>query len=336
MRRFVCQICCAEVSFPASECPNCGTGLGYFPADADLLPLIAVGSVAYTAPTSPLVPVVSWRCLNHAWGCNWMLPADRGEVWCESCRLTRGRPDESSIDAVVAWSEAERVKRRLIVQLRTLGLPIHAPAEGTTDGVVFDLVYLPDSKGVTGHRPGLVTLDLREVDGRYREAARIQFAEADRTLLGHLRHEIGHHYFDLLVVRPGAIDEFRTLFGDERADYTSALERHYERLGEPVADEFISAYAAAHPSEDWAEAFTHYLHLRDGLETADAFEIEHPRSRPEPFPAMLARWRRITAAVNEINVGLGHASPYPFDIGPRVEPKLAFVHRSLLQRSVEV
>ena len=192
---------------------------------------------------------------------------------------------------------------------------------------MFDLVYLPESQGVTGHRPGVVTIDLREVDDRFREAARVYFGEPDRTVLGHLRHEIGHHFWPLLVQHTGAIDEFRVLFGDERVDYQSALERHYEQLGRPVPDSHVSGYATAHPSEDWAETFAHYLHLRDGLETVEAFGFDRPTAHPDSLPSMLQRWHRVTSAVNEINLGLGHSRPYPFDLSPVVETKIEFVHR---------
>lgn len=327
MRRFSCQVCGAEASFVSSECDTCGTALGFFPADGELRQLQAMHTAGYNAPG--LGDSVWWRCLNFAWGCNWVVPADTGAVWCASCRLTRGRPDDSSIDAVLAWSTTEQAKRRLIFQLWTLHLPIGGATPDGGRDVVFDLVYLPDSEGVTGHRPGVVTIDLREVDDRFREAARLYFGEPDRTVLGHLRHEIGHHYWNVLVDRTGAVDESRAVFGDERVDYRSALERHYEHLGRPVPDTHISGYATAHPSEDWAETFAHYLHLRDGLETVDAFGFDRPAAQPESLPSMLRRWHRVSSAVNEINLGLGHPRPYPFVITPAVETKLEFVHRQV-------
>jgi hypothetical protein len=327
MRRFSCPVCGAEVSFVSSECDNCGTALGFFPADGELRKLQSMHTVGYNTPATG--DAVWWRCLNFAWGCNWVVEADTGTVWCESCRLTRGRPDDSSIDAVLAWSTTEQAKRRLIFQLWTVGLPIGLPTSQTGEGVVFDLVYLPDSEGVTGHRPGVVTIDLREVDDRFREAARLYFGEPDRTVLGHLRHEIGHHYFFSLVERLGAIDEFRSLFGDDRIDYRLALERHYQNMGRPVPDTHISSYATAHPSEDWAETFAHYLLLRDGLETVDAFGFDRPSAHVDTLSSMLRRWHRVTGAVNEINLGLGHPRPYPFVITPMVETKLDFVHRQV-------
>jgi hypothetical protein len=333
MRRFSCPVCGAEVSFDSSECETCGTALGFFPADGEIRQIQSMHTAGYTVPGrgGQRNDEVWWRCLNFAWGCNWMVPAETGAVWCESCRLTRGRPDESSIDAVLAWSTTEQAKRRLIFQLWTLRLPIGLPSADNADGVVFDLVYLPDSEGVTGHRPGVVTFDLREVDDRFREAARLHFGEPDRTVLGHLRHEIGHHFWITLVDHAGDHERFRALFGDERIDYSSALERHYQNLGRPVPDTHVSAYATAHPSEDWAETFAHYLHLRDGLETVAAFGFERQVAPTESMSSMLQRWHRVTRAVNEINLGLGHPRAYPFVITPAVQAKLEYVHQRVQQ-----
>jgi hypothetical protein len=345
VRRFTCKVCGATARFESTACARCRTELGIVPPQLDLLPLERVDEVSYalTDARSPAAPPAAdrwWRCLNHAWGCNWMLPADSGDVWCDSCRLTRGRPDESDVDVVVAWSEVERAKRRLLLQLTTLGLPIATGGPGRADSVVFDLVHLPDSPGVTGHRPGVVTIDLREVDDGFRERARRFFGEPSRTVIGHLRHEIGHHFFGLLVERTGSTDEFRALFGDERADYADALSGHYERLDPtdapvPIPPTHVSHYATVHPSEDWAETFAHYLHLHDGLETADEFALEGTGGGlpafdpPHPFPAMVERWKRITAALNEMNLGLGQREPYPFEITDPVERKLAFVHERI-------
>lgn len=340
MRRFTCGVCGAHAEFTSQSCDTCTTALGFVPALGDLRPLTAVTDIAYALVIGPGHDHTGdagwWRCLNAAWGCNWVLPADSGDVWCASCRLTRGRPDESSPDAVSAWSAAEAAKRQLVAQLLSLGLSV--------DGVVFDLVHLPDSRGVTGHRPGVVTLDLREVDDAFREGARLHFGEPDRTVLGHLRHEIGHHYFDVLVAREGRGDEFRSLFGDERADYGAALTDHYDQHdpvegAEPVPDTHISTYATVHPSEDWAECFAHYLHLRDGLETADAFGLMPGNAQPagstsaDPFVEMIRRWRHLAPAINQLNRGLGHRAPYPYAITAPVEAKLAFVHDMIARRS---
>jgi hypothetical protein len=51
----------------------------------------------------------------------------------------------------------------------------------------------------------------------------VNLHEPYRTLLGHLRHESGHYYWDRLVLGASREDAFRALFGDERQDYSAAL-----------------------------------------------------------------------------------------------------------------
>ena len=56
------------------------------------------------------------------------------------------------------------------------------------------------------------------------------------------------------------------------------VERYY-RDGPPAdwQERFVSAYATAHPWEDFAETWAHYLHILDTVETANAFGL---RLRP--------------------------------------------------------
>ena len=125
---------------------------------------------------------------------------------------------------------------------------------------------------MTGHADGVITLDLREVDDVHRTRMRDQLHEPYRTVLGHFRHEIGHFYQPSLMA--GREDEVRALFGDERADYQAALDRHYaEGAPEDWEQSFVSAYATMHPWEDWAETFAHFLHIRDLMQTAAAWRL---------------------------------------------------------------
>jgi len=74
-----------------------------------------------------------------------------------------------------------------------------------------------------------------------------------------------------LVEQTAWITECRELFGDERASYSDAIDRHY-REGAPEGWEasYISEYATMHPWEDFADSFAHYLHITDSLNTAAA------------------------------------------------------------------
>jgi hypothetical protein len=56
---------------------------------------------------------------------------------------------------------------------------------------------------------------------------RVKLGEPYRTILGHLRHEIGHYYQNVLIQDDETWARCRDLFGDERASYQEALTRHY-------------------------------------------------------------------------------------------------------------
>src|SRR6185436_16462484 len=103
---------------------------------------------------------------------------------------------------------------------------------------------------MTGHSAGIITLNVAEAHAAFRENMREKLGEAYRTVLGHLRHAIGHYYWDRLVAGAPALVTFRTLFGDERQDYDQAIRRHYgEGPKRDWAESFISAYATMHPWE---------------------------------------------------------------------------------------
>src|SRR5262249_32573826 len=127
-------------------------------------------------------------------------------------------------------------------------------------------------------------INIAEADDAERERRRLGLGEPFRTLLGHMRHESGHYYWDRLIKDSAHSAGFRELFGDESADYGAALRAHYEQ-GAPLdwQSRFGSAYASAHTWEDWAETWAHYLHIVDALETAaENGLVLKPRRRDEP------------------------------------------------------
>jgi hypothetical protein len=238
-------------------------------------------------------------------------------------------------------------KRRLVFQLGELNLPLSPrdPIQGT--GVAFDLLSSSETKVLTGHNNGVITLDLAEADSEHREGLRLQLSEPYRTLLGHFRHEIGHYYWPLLVYEPDVLSACRNLFGDDRQDYAAAVARHYETSGTDDfswREEHISRYATMHPYEDWAETFAHYLHILDTLQTAESFGLGtvttqefstrltrrkgvHP-TRPDgstSFDDVIAHWLELSYALNQINRSMGQPDLYPFVLAPTALRKLAFV-----------
>jgi hypothetical protein len=190
----------------------------------------------------------------------------------------------------------------------------------------------------------VITIDLAESDDARRERRRQQLAEPYRTMLGHLRHELGHYFQPFLVPGEQGWERCRALFGDERDDYDAALEHHYAR-GTPTEweERFVSAYATMHPWEDWAETFAHYLHIRDTLQTATEYgvTVHGPRAvtadrslkaNPQPhagersFSELLENWLPLTYALNAVNRSMGRDDLYPFTLAPPVIDKLSFVH----------
>jgi hypothetical protein len=144
-------------------------------------------------------------------------------------------------------------------------------------------------------------------------------------LLGHFRHEIAHYYWGRLVADSAKLDEFRQIFGDERADYTQALQRYYAS-GAPGdwSQHFVSAYAAAHPWEDFAETWAHYFHMIDTLQTAGSFGLAvAPRASKVlgarvDFDAhradmgrLIEAWIPVTFAANSNESEHGSAGPLP-------------------------
>lgn len=335
MRIFHCDRCGGVVPFEGHRCRACDAPLGYRSDQLAIRVLVPTPNPAEYEVDGRVL----WRCLNAAWGCNWMLPATSTTPWCRSCRLTRGRPDEARPTAVEAWMAAEAGKRRLVHQLDQLALPIEARSSTTPDGLAFDLVHLPGEGGITGHLDGVVTLDLSETDDVHREELRRRLGEPFRTVIGHLRHEVGHHYWARLVGQTDHLGAFRRLFGDERIDYGEAVDRYYSGGQDPWdRTRFVTAYAASHPLEDWAETFAHYLHIVDVVDTAVAHDLVPAESAPVLMTNALAdlelvdlldAWRPINTAVNAIAETLGAAAVYPFEPTGAVVDKLAFAHRQV-------
>lgn len=294
------------------------------------------------------------RCANQKLaGCNWV-PPQPGRL-CRSCRLTRTRPGDDELKSEQRVAElfvrSEAAKRRLVFQLLELGLPIVTHYDDPKAGLAFDLLTSRGRPITIGHANGVVTIDLAESDDVYRERMRTELSEPYRTMLGHLRHEVGHYYWQVLILpQPGWLAGFRDVFGDERADYQAALHRHYDQGPPPGwADNYVSAYAAAHPWEDWAETWAHYLHIRDTLQTAASHGVivSGPRSETGPFdpnlgPSLMAapsidpedsfsdiigEWLPLTYALNAINRSMGKDVLYPFVLSPKVIEKLRFVHQ---------
>jgi hypothetical protein len=361
-RAFRCR-CGRPVFFRNDVCLGCGTPLGYDPDLVLLRPLAptrtpGVFRAMRTRGVGMTVPLTTYRrCANwtSAAPCNWLLPDNeeaRLKPFCRSCRLDRTVPDPADRDNADLWLKVELAKRALVSQLIALKLPVESRvSENPDQGVMFDLLRSPvdGPRVMTGHDDGLITLDIEEADDVHRETIRSQMHEPYRTLIGHLRHEIGHYYWQRLVQGTDREEPCRAVFGDDRIDYGQALQDYYAN-GAPFdwKNRHVSAYATAHPYEDWAETWAHYLHMIDALDTARSFglvahhdEIQYEaftpqvlaaEDAPSPSPDDLAflsvvnGWIELTGALNEVTRSMGEPDFYPFVLSKPAVRKLHFIH----------
>ena len=120
-------------------------------------------------------------------------------------------------------------------------------------------------------------------------------------------------------------NQFERLFGSPDSDYDLALESYYE-IGAQTAwwERYITPYASSHPFEDWAETWSHYLHLIDGLETAAQLGFTEEEGLSQPLGHKLKAWEEISSRLDELNRSLGVTDHYHFSVNEIVAEKLGF------------
>ncbi|WLH03003.1 putative zinc-binding metallopeptidase [Pseudomonas beijingensis] len=341
--------CGQSLFFRNSQCLACLAALGYQPEQSRLSSLQPGEQPdTWTLDADPHAGLFR-RCANldTPAACNWLLPDNGRDTLCIACSLNRTIPDLSIPENPERWRKVETAKRRLVAQLITFGLPVIPKTVDETIGLAFDFIGVdPDGKSpMTGHASGLITLDIKEADDAHREYVRQQMREPYRTLLGHFRHEVGHYYWDRLIANSHWLEAFRELFGDERANYAEALERHYQQ-GAPLdwQTRYVSAYATMHPWEDWAETWAHYLHMMDAVDTALGFgmsaremDFDYQPFPPETlydaehtggaaFLSFVNAWIELAGMLNELSRSMGQPDFYPFVVPAAVITKLHFIH----------
>jgi hypothetical protein len=324
MKIFQCQ-CGRRVFFDNTHCLNCGWSLGFDPQRMDMLALIGSGEILEAQDGSQHRYCENWRLYGN---CNWLLPAESEASLCLSCEMNRVIPALGKPHNLELWTRVEEAKRRLVYSLLRYRLPFESDGKRLSFRIMEDQRSNPDvleSFITTGHLDGTITVNLAEADDAARQAIREAMRERYRTVLGHLRHEAGHFYFNVLVGED-VTQECRSLFGDERQDYGAALE-HYYTHG-PANDwyqSFVSAYASAHPAEDFAETFAHVLHIDDALESACVTGLA--RTVSDSGGTWIDAWVDLSITLNEVLRSLGSDDPYPFVITDAVRRKLDFVSR---------
>ena len=348
MQPFACPNCQRLCHFEVEQCPACHAALGYDP-QIDALRFLTDHATVWRDGAGGDAPVV--RCSNaDTFGvCNWLVPIADTTRLCRACRHNHLIPDLTAPGLPARWARVEAAKRRLFHTLIRLGLPLDSPIDDAgAHALKFDFLFDPVAEQdgpaqiMTGHDDGLITLNMIEADDARRERARVELGEPYRTLLGHLRHETGHHYWSVLVeTDPVALAQVRDLFGDERLDYDEALRSHYARRDQgDWSERHVSFYATSHPWEDFAETFAHYLHIVDLLATVRGFDMSlaaYPSDRTareievdfDPYTAsgtlLARRMQPLSFAMNAFGRSLGQHDLYPFALLPGVIAKLDFI-----------
>jgi hypothetical protein len=338
MKLFAC-VCQQLLFFESVACTRCGRTLAFLPDRRQMAALEPSGDGTWFHDGA------RWRlCRNYTEQavCNWAVPDRERDEYCRSCRLNQVIPNLGHAGAKAAWHRLEIAKRRLLYTLIDLGLPVENKSEDPGNGLAFQFLEDDGSHVFTGHSSGVITINIAEADDPFREKMRVQMGETYRTLLGHFRHEIGHHYWNRLIANSSWLDRFRQTFGDERTNYDQAHRFHYE--GGARGDwgsHFVSAYASMHPWEDWAETWAHYLHMTDTLETARAYGLMvKPRAEVTPAPVvrtsrldlrdfdeLITGWVPLTITLNSLNRSMGLPDLYPFVLSEAAVAKLRFVHQ---------
>ncbi len=342
MKSYNCLHCHNPLYFENSQCLKCGYTVGFNSYFLNFVTLSEEPNNQHFSNVNNAEEKYKF-CKNATHGtCNWLLPVWSEEVFCTACSLNRTIPSLDNAENKERWKLIEIAKHRLIYSLLKIGLPVEAKTDKESNGIWFDFVesLSPNKKILTGHKDGIITLNIEEADEILRVSNKNQLGEKYRTLLGHFRHEIGHYYWDVLIRDSTYLEEYRNVFGDERADYSEALELYYKQPRDLNWNQnYISSYASAHSWEDWAETWAHYLHMMDTLETAFAFGIDIETNTPgihvdintdpyqiKSFEEIMEMWLPLSFATNSLARSMGHQDFYPFIISETVVKKLSFIH----------
>lgn len=344
MKIFQCGFCNHPLYFENVQCESCGHLSGYRDADHKMLTF----NPAFTKLVADGENKAYKYCKNKTYEiCNWLLDENDDAEFCSACQLNRTIPNLAEAENFEKWRNLEIAKHRLVYQLHKIGLELPSKL-AEKRGLCFDFVANQNNPSLmTGHADGVITILLSEADSVLREQTRRQLREPYRTLIGHLRHEVGHYFWDQLIyTNQEELRNFRQVFGDETQNYSFALQNYYAN-GAPAnwQQSYISKYATSHPWEDWAETWAHYLHIMDMVETAYFFNLQvtpnHMQQKmnttatfdpytKNDFDAVINTCVPLSFAMNSINRAMGIPDVYPFVISPQVVEKMRFIHKLLL------
>lgn len=351
--------CGHAIQFDDIRCRQCDIPVGFDPDKGHLISLkvadIDERWVSYQEEHQSSVYQTWQRCANleSPIQCNWLVSGlqdqhSHGDL-CLACALNIATPNPNGEQEELWWRECEKAKRRLIAQLLALGLPVETREQNPRQGLAFELRRAGpnDPPATLGYNDGVITFDIIEADQDYRENMRLRLRGPRRTLLGHLRHESGHYYWQRFVNNSHWLPAFRELFGDEQLNYQQAMQQHYSS-GPPSGwqETHFCSHAAAHPWEDWTETWAQVLHITSGLGVAarlgiDIEGLNVPASllsmaslsdcsfyEPVSAAAFLAevnRWFTLSRALNRLSQSTGQDDGYPPELSRVLLQKLYLV-----------
>jgi len=357
MRIFTCS-CGNRLYFDNSRCVNCGHDVGWCPSCrqiSDVEPrqpagyqcvschaaLVKCGNaVAYgVCNRFVLEPVVKSAMQGQVPKPDPQAPAIPVVLLCDCCRFNKTIPDLKVQGNAEKWRRLEAAKRRSLYNLWQVGFRFGNERDGVTPPLAFEFkaeaqtthVYKDMGTGekvYTGHADGRITINIREADDVEREKLRVEMHEAQRSLLGHFRHEMGHYIWDEYVKGGGQREAACIeVFGDhDSPTYADALQAYY--ANGPKANwvgNYVSAYATMHPWEDFAETFAVYLDMTAALETAYHNGLI-AELHLDDLDWMCERYLKLGIALNEMNRSNGLLDYLPEVIAEPVKGKLAFIH----------
>jgi hypothetical protein len=356
MKNFHCS-CGNTLYFENYLCLSCQQEAGWCPVCKGIQAMLPNENAGYTC-ANPECHASLIKCHNYAVYkvCNRMIEASspqvtQAEALCDYCRFNDMIPDLSVPGNLQKWYRLEVAKRRLLYNLDIINLPYGTEADGFELPLSFDFkADMLSSGGVwktmgneekvyTGHANGKITINIREADPVEREKLRVDFGESHRTLIGHLRHEIGHYYWQLLV--QGKDEEaFKAIFGDhENPTYSQAIEIYYQNGPRPNWQaHYISAYATMHPWEDFAETWNAYLDMVSVLDTSENTHLlqqEDNILEENVFDTLVAGYLEIGMKVNEINRSLGLIDLVPEVFSAPVLQKMGYIH-NIIQDTLKI
>ena len=326
--------CKNRVFFNNLKCLSCDAELGFcLTCDNSTSATVAGDAWSCDSCEAEVYPCVNRKhricnCFTHK----------EGDV-CNFCSFTVTIPDLSKPENIEHWRLLEQAKRRLICQLKQLGFPPFVDA--SQGGRPLRFSFLEDTVEpdgtvtpvVTGHAEGLITINVAEADSVNRERIRVQLGEPQRTLIGHMRHEVGH-YINWALTGHFDVPAYTELFGDPDAnDYDLALDSYYKK-GAPANwhEQFVSAYATMHPWEDFAETVNAYLDILAIATTArDLGDPDIDLNPAGTVKGLIDQVLAIAVEVSEYNLVLGVQQLLPEKFSVAVVKKLNFIHSLRVQ-----